>query len=63
MEQRYRLDPFDPHGLDYAGKVNRWESAAYSSRKTTYNVVPSPDETGTYLAAFAPVSPTAKSSD
>jgi DNA-binding CsgD family transcriptional regulator len=53
--EEYRIDPYDPQFLDYAGKANKWEIAAYSSGKTAYNVVPYSDDTGTYLAAFTPI--------
>lgn len=53
--ETYIIDPSDQYGLDDSGKANRWELAAYSTSKTTYNVVPYSDETGTSLAALTPI--------
>jgi len=53
--EEYRVDPFDPHWMDYAGKANEWEVAAYATGKTTHNAQPYSDESGTYLGAFTPI--------
>jgi len=54
-DEEYRIDPFDPVALDYVGRANVWETAAYKSQKTTFNLVPFADNFGTYLGAFTPV--------
>jgi DNA-binding NarL/FixJ family response regulator len=54
--EAYVVDPGDPHPLDDFGKANRYELAAYSSGKTTYNEVPFSDDTGTYIEALTPIS-------
>lgn len=51
----YLIDPFDQHPMDYGDKANEWQLAAYATGKTTYNVVPHSDDTGTYLAAYTPI--------
>lgn len=51
----YLIDPYDQHPMDYGDKANEWQLAAYASGKTTYNVVPHSDGTGTYLAAYTPI--------
>lgn len=53
--EEYRVDPLDPHWMDYAGKANDWEVAAYATGKTTHNAQPYSDESGTYLGAFTPI--------
>lgn len=53
--ETYIIDPFDLHPMDDEGRANKWELAAYSTAKTTYNIVPFSDNTGTYLAALTPI--------
>lgn len=51
----YLIDQNDPYPMDDNGPPNRWELAAYSSGKTTYNTVPFSDQNGTYIAAQTPI--------
>ena len=51
----YIIDQNDAYPLDDAGPANRWEVAAYSSGRTTYNSIPYSDQNGTYIAAQTPI--------
>ncbi|HEV3157079.1 MAG TPA: LuxR C-terminal-related transcriptional regulator [Candidatus Baltobacteraceae bacterium] len=53
----YVISPSDQHTMSMYddGRASKWESDAYTSGKTTYNVVPYSNQDGTTLSAQTPI--------